>query len=446
LSKKLTGLAIAQAKAGTKRREVADGGCPGLYMAIHPTGAKSWTLRFRSPTERGNDKQRKAKKLTLGPLVNGAAADDEPQIGRPLSLPQARMLATAALDQVRRGIDPTHVRREEKTKARDESISRNTNTIDAAMVEFLKRYKGKKKQGLRDSTRNLTAHYLGLKPDPENSGDWIKTDGGVLGKWSGRPLTSISKSDVTALVDEIDDSGRGVTANRTLTVLKTFFGWCVKRDKLTASPAASVDTPAEELSRDRVLSDAELLALWRAADGESYPFGRLVQLLILTGARRDELRGAPWSEFDLDQRTWLLPAERSKNGREHVVPLSSAAVEILRGLPRIKGRLLFTTTGTTAISGLSKALDRLRGDADWTLHDLRRTFYSGLQALGFSIEVAEACVNHKSGTLRGVAAVYGRHKYLVEKTAAFEAWARHVDGLVNGDGGASVLPMHGGRR
>ena len=131
-------------------------------------------------------------------------------------------------------------------------------------------------------------------------------------------------------------------------------------------------------------------------------------------------------------------------------------VEILRSLPRIgKSELLFTTTGDTPISGLSKAKERLdeamraelrKSDPkhvwkDWTPHDLRRTFYSGLQALGFSIEIAEACVNHTSGTLRGVAKVYGRHKYLAEKTAAFEAWARHVDGIVNGRpaAGANVV-------
>src|SRR5260221_9340503 len=163
MAKRLTDRTIVQVKAAESRREIPDSGCPGLYLTVHPTGAKAWALRFRSPIERDADGQRKAKKLTLGPLAN-EPNDNEPQIGRPLSLSQARVLATGALEQVRRGIDPTHERRVEKASGRDEAISRSVNTVDAAMIEFLKRYKGKKKQGLRESTRLLTAHYLGMKP------------------------------------------------------------------------------------------------------------------------------------------------------------------------------------------------------------------------------------------------------------------------------------------
>jgi integrase len=219
-----------------------------------------------------------------------------------------------------------------------------------------------------------------------------------------------------------------------------------------------LDAPAEERSRERVLSDPELAALWTAADADGYPFGRLMQLLILTGARRDELREAPWTEFNLagisvplangqswQGPLWTLPAARAKNSREHTVPLSPQAVQILKSLPRIAGGLLFTTTGETPISGLSKAKARIdeamlaelrKVDPTatlepWTVHDLRRTFYTGLQRLGFSIEIAEACVNHTSGTLRGVARVYGRHAFLLEKADAFAAWARHVDELTH---------------
>src|SRR5262249_33653789 len=158
---------------------------------------------------------------TLGPLANGMPVD-EARVGSPLSLTQARMLATAALEQVRRGVDPTHERRAEKAKAKD---TVRVDTVDAAMVEFLKRYRGKKKQGLRESTRLLTAMYLGLKSDPEKPGGWVKTGNGVLAQWSGRPLTAIMKRDAIELLDSIVDDGHGVTANRTLTVLKTFFTW-----------------------------------------------------------------------------------------------------------------------------------------------------------------------------------------------------------------------------
>ena len=184
-------------------------------------------------------------------------------------------------------------------KIKTEAV-KGESTIDAAMIEFLNRYRGRKKQGIRKSTRLLTATFFGLKRDPNNAGEWIKTKGGVLSSWSGRPLTSITKGDVIALVEKIHDDDHGVKANRTLTNLKTFFHWSLKRDKLVISPAALVDAPAAEKSRERFLTDVELKALWLAACDYGYPYGDLVRLLILTGARRDELRRAPWSEFALD--------------------------------------------------------------------------------------------------------------------------------------------------
>jgi integrase len=437
VAKRLTDRTIVQLKAAESRREIPDGQCAGLYLTVHPTGAKAWALRFRSPIERDAAGQRKAKKLTLGPLAN-EPNDDEPQIGRPLSLSQARVLATGALEQVRRGIDPTHERRSEKAANRDEAISRSANTVDAAIIEFLTRYKGPKKRGLRDSTRNLTAYYFGLKPDAEKPGEWVKTGAGVLKCWSGRPLASIAKHNVQTLVDAIAD-GAPVSANRTLAALKTLFKFYVKRQSLLTSPAALVDAPAAEKSRDRTLSDAEVKAVWKAADAAAYPFGRLVQMLLLTGARRDELREAPWAEFDLDGGMWTLPGDRVKNGNEHSVPLSSWAKQILRSMPRIKGRgLLFTTTGETPYSGLSKAkraLDTASGVAGWTLHDLRRTAATGMaERCGVQPHIVEAALNHVSGeSRRGVAGVYNRSRYTDDIRKALQAWADYVDGLVNGN-------------
>lgn len=431
----LTDKAVAAYAADPRKRlEVPVHGCAGLYLAIQPTGAKSWVVRYRSPIKRDGAGQRAPAKLTLGTVAA-------------LSVKQAEKAAKDALWEVARNIDPAATKRATRAHAKDEAIQARDNTVDAVMVEFLKRYRGKKRQGLRESTRLLTAHYFGFKPDPDNAGQWKKTGNGVLAAWSGRPIASITKQDARTLLNALVDAGHGVTANRTLTVLKTLFAWAVKHDLLTISPVAMLDALAQEKSREVVLTDAEIKAMWTAANADGYPFGKLVQLLLLTGARRDELRNAPWSEFDLDARTWLLPAERSKNGREHLVPLAPMTIEILRSLPRIgSGKLLFTTTGETPVSGMSKALDRLRGTADWSPHDLRRTFYSGLQALKFPIEVAEACTNHKSGTLRGVAKVYARHQYLAEKTAAFEAWARHVDSLVNGVTGGNVVSIMAGAK
>jgi integrase len=429
---KLTTIAVEQARAGAARREIPDGGCPGLYLVIQPNGTKSWAVRYRAPSKLGGDGQRAPRKLTLGSVAT-------------ISLKAARAAATDALKQVEAGNDPAVDKVAAKAAAKADAIAARDNTVDATMVEFLTKYRGKNRQGIRESTRHYTAALFGLKME---GGEWKPTGKGVLAKWKGRPIASVTKQDARSLIEGIA-ADHPVLGNRTLTGLKTFFGWAVKQDLLALSPVAALDAPAAETERQRTLTPDEIKSMWNVASAEAYPFGTMAKLLMMTGVRRDEAREAKWSEFDLDARTWLIPAERSKNRREHLVPLSPEALAVLRNMPRIKGcPWVFTTTGTTPISGLSKALDRLRGDGDWTWHDLRRTFYTGLQGLKIPIEVAEVCVNHRGGTLGGLARVYGTHDYWTEKTAAFEAWARHVDGLVNGRAAAgdNVVRLHEARQ
>lgn len=162
------------------------------------------------------------------------------------------------------------------------------------------------------------------------------------------------------------------------------------------------------------------------------PFGPFIRMLILTLARREEVAAMRWSEIAPDLSRWTIPAARAKNGKAHDVHLSEAARDILRGVPRMSGRdLIFSTTGTTPISGISKVKARLDGLAevtDWRLHDLRRTGVSRLAAMGFDSIVADMLLAHKPGKLRGVAAVYQRHDFAPERARALDAWAAHVDG------------------
>ena len=141
------------------------------------------------------------------------------------------------------------------------------------------------------------------------------------------------------VLDELVDAGLGVKANRTLPALKTCFTWLHRRDPdaLPRSPCDGIDDPAPETPRERVLTDVELAAVWRAAASEGYPFGHMVRLLMLTGCRRDEVRDAPWSEIDLQAREWSIPARRTKNGRDHLVPIVDQVAAILEKMPRIKG-------------------------------------------------------------------------------------------------------------
>ena len=414
-----------------KRVEIADSAKPGLYLVVQPSGKKSWAVRYRRRSDR------KPRKLTLEGFC---------------TLGTARKLAQAALDKVAEGGDPTA---EKRTK---QAVQPQTSDlVEVVFADFLTRHIRKKNGApIRETRRRETARMLGFKRGPGDA--WVATGNGVAARWWGCKIQDISRRDVLDLLDDLVETSP-VGANRTLSVLKTCFTWRVRRDRdtLAQSVCADIDNPAPERTRERVLGDIELAALWRAADDrDGFPFGRMVQLLLLTGCRRDEVRLAVWSEFDLAARTWTIPAHRTKNNHPHVVPLTDKAMTILEGLPRIKGTagLLFTTTGTKPISGLAKMKARLHAAMNeelaaepewWTLHDLRRTFVTGLQRLGFPMEVTEACVNHRGGTLAGVAGIYARHDYAQEKRAAADTWARHVDALVSGKA-AKIVPLSRGVR
>jgi integrase len=415
------------------RTEIPDPGKPGLFLIVQPGGRKSWAVRYRRPGDRV------PRKVTLD--------------GFP-SLALAHKLAQQALDMVADGGDPAAEKQAERAKRAERE--HNSDLVDGMFHDFLvKHVRRKNSRPIRETTRRETARLLGFKRDPKNPDGWIKTGSGVLARWRGRTVQSITKRNVLDLLDELVEVAP-VAANRTLAALKTCFSWRVNRDSetLPKSPCDGVDDPSAETERERVLTDVELAELWRAADADGYPFGRMVQMLVLTGCRRDEVREASWAEVDLPGRKWAIPGHRTKNGHDHLLPLSDAAMAVLESLPRIKGKagLMFSTTGVTAISGLARAKRRLHeamtrelGEEPerWVLHDTRRSFLTGLQRLGFPLEVAEACVNHRSGTLSGVTKVYARHDYANEKKVAFDAWARHVEAIVSGKS-AKVITLRRG--
>jgi integrase len=225
-----------------------------------------------------------------------------------------------------------------------------------------------------------------------------------------------------------------VATNRVHSIVRKFFNWAVENDLIANSPVAGIKPPNPETSRDRVLTDDELKAVWREAEKVGYPFGSILQLLILTGQRRGEVTGMMWSELDLDAGLWVLPRERVKNNRRHEVPLSRQAVAILRALPRIGDKCsgsahsyVFTLNGTAPYNGF-KAKDRFDvGIAPWTVHDLRRTCASGMARLGTNLVVIEKVLNHVSGSLAGIVGVYRRHEFAAEKRAALQQWADHVE-------------------
>jgi integrase len=182
---------------------------------------------------------------------------------------------------------------------------------------------------------------------------------------------------------------------------------------IDVNPVAGQSMPTKECARDRVLSDEEIGKLMGFAQADGYPFGAIYQLLLLTGQRRGEVSAMRWSEIDLQRGLWTIPAYRAKNGHAHEVPLSSAVVDILRQVPRfLHSDFVFTTNGQTPVSGFGRAKHRFErsvGSADWRVHDLRRTAASGMARLGIAPHVIEKVLNHRTGVISGVAAVYNRY-------------------------------------
>lgn len=288
--------------------------------------------------------------------------------------------------------------------------------------------------------------------------------------WKDRPAHTIKPADAVAELDSIATDRGPAAARSAFAYARAMFGWAMKRQLLADNPFATIQAPEPVADRDRVLADAELAAVWRAAEGLGWPMGDFTRIAILTLQRRDEVAGMRWAELAADLSTWTLPGERTKNRKSHVVHLAAPARAILKAAPRLKGSaLVFTTTGKTPVSGFSgakAALDRAITTARkkagteppelsaWRLHDLRRTGVTRLAALGFPPHVCDRLLNHVQGAIQGVAAVYQRHEFLPERQAAMEAWAEHVLAVAEGkrsrqfldSEGAEVLPLEAARR
>lgn len=429
----LTDLQIEKLAKPAARREIPDGKIGGLYLVVQPSGAKSWALRYRAASV--------PKKFTIGPY---------PTIG----LSAARKRAQKALAEVVDGVDPSAQKKaaREAQKAANSTADRVDNVVDAYVKDYLA--KRAKPSWAKEAERLLRVE--------------------VLPKFGMKRLGELTDDSIHKLLKDIAERAP-ITANRTFAVFRKLCHWAMSRDGgklIKTSPCDGVVAPTEERSRERVLTDDEISLAWNAFETIGWPFGPIAKLLLLTGARRDEVASMEWRELDLEAGIWRLPKERTKNKRAHEIPLPTAAVDIIKGLPhvepkrgsegRVRPALVFSTTGSTAVSGFSRAkaaidaaaVERLRGEAeargddpeeikapDWVLHDLRRTVATNLQKLGVRLEVTEAVLNHVSGSRAGIVGIYQRHEWAVEKRAALDAWARRLEAIVSGGGVSNVVEL-----
>jgi integrase len=248
-----------------------------------------------------------------------------------------------------------------------------------------------------------------------------------------RPIGAIGRAEVAARLQELVPQHGRIAAARARATLSALYGWAQREGLVENNPVVATNNPDEMAkARERVLADNELAAIWNAAGDDD--FGRIVKLLILTGCRRSEIGSLKWADIDLDSGALKIPPERIKNGRTFEIALPSPALDILHSAPRREGREhIFGTSGPgfTKWSVATAAL-RLRIDPPleaWRIHDLRRTFRTGVGRLGVQPHIAELLINHVKG---GVEAVYDRGRYEREKTAALALWAEHVLAVVEG--------------
>ncbi|MDO8327187.1 MAG: integrase arm-type DNA-binding domain-containing protein [Cypionkella sp.] len=416
MAKALTAPTVEKMKADPdKRLEIPDGGLQGLYLVVQPTGGKTWAVRYRFAG--------KPAKLTLGRWPMMGVAD-------------ARAAAAAAIDAVARGTDPAAQRKAEQAEAIEaarvatDPTYADRDKVKTVIAEFMKRH----------ALHNRRASDVAAMFRRE-----------IIPTWGERDIHEIGKRDLIEVLDAIVDRGSPITANRLLAHVRTVWTWAVGRGIIAASPFAGIKPPSKEKSRDRVLTDEEIVWLWQACERLGQPFGALYRFLLLTGQRLRE--GAEMTEGEMIGNLWTIPAARVKNEDEHTLPISEAAAAVLSGVERIKGKAgyIFTTTGLSPVSGFTRAKGRLdnlmreianNGRVEgaepvtippFTIHDLRRTCASGMAGLRFPPHVVEAVLNHRSGTRRGVAGVYNRFDYADEKRQALEAWGRYVIGLVEGE-------------
>lgn len=398
---KLTSESVRTLPAGPKGDAMysdSDGkqGVPGLYLRVRAAGSRTFVIQW----SQGNTQRRS----TIG------------KVGV-LSLDEARKRARKLLVGIDEGSDP--IAAKARAKVSDKLL------FEAVAKEYLEARKSDMKASSLDQCRRHLQIYF--KP------------------FNRVAITKIDRALVAAELRTIAKARGAVPADRARSTLSAFYGWCIGEGYANDNPVIGTNKASAGISRDRVLTDAELVAVWNATKDNDY--GRIVRLLMLTGQRREEISGLRWSE--LSDGVICLPKERTKNSRPHDVPLSEMASSVIAKITPIEDRDFMFGSGERGFSGYSRAKEALDKAAnletDWTLHDLRRTMATRMADLGVQPHIIEAVLNHVSGHKAGVAGVYNRSTYAAEKRAALDLWGGHVAMILARAEGANVVPLRASR-
>jgi integrase len=403
---------------------VWDTGLPGFGLRISSKGRRSWICLYR---------------VAGGKLVPETLGT----MSLIPSLAEARNRARASMDAARSGVHPVQARKQ-KQAAEEKAAEEQAYRLEQLIEDFIRKHHHGSRPRTIDAVRRLCKRalpYIGSKP-----------------------VKQIVKADIRDMIDKlsetrinawrgVDTGGALVEASGVLRHLRSCFRWALDNDLVATDPTLGIRDPAGKKGareRTRVLSDPEIKALWQVAEEIGYPFGPIVQLLLLTGQREREVGDLVWSE--IKGRVWTLPGERAKNHRAHDIHLSDLAFEILDKLPRFVGDAgyLFSIDGTRPVQSYSDAkarIDRrlgelLPGMEPWVLHDLRRTCTTGMARLGIPPHVADKVLNHRTGVISGVAGVYNKFQYLDDREDALDRWGEFVEALVYPDrAGSNVVAL-----
>jgi len=383
--------------AGKVDHLLFDDAIPGFGLRLRAGGSRVWVYQYKVGSQQ--------RRMVIG-KVRAIPAD------------KARQIATDLYAKVRLGSDPAH----------DKKMARST-----AVLTF----------------GSIADQFLAWQKARMRPRSYVETERHILKNAKpllSMPMAAVDRATIAVRLREITDHSGPVQANRTRSTLAALFVWAMKEGLADNNPAANTNKHAEQ-SRERVLADAELSAIWNALEADQY--GAIIKLLILTGQRREEIGGLRWVEIHFSKDVIDLPSGRTKNKRPHQIPMSGMVSAILQAQAKIEKREFVFGHGVgpfqswaDAKTKLDKRIAASAGSwlAPWTVHDLRRTCATRMADLGVQPHIVEATLNHISGHRGGIAGVYNRAVYGPEKAQALALWATHVAAAVEGRAG-NVTPL-----
>lgn len=333
---------------------------------------------------------------------------------RKIDLEDARKIARKRFAQIELGIDPAAERKNAHAKATAAKLT---------LAVVVERYLEAKKDVVRPSTYKAAEQYFAIHWKPLRN----------------RPIHGegkIERADIAARLQELTKAHGRTSAGRARDNLSALYGWAMREGLCEVNPVIATNDPSDGIQpRDRVLTPDEIRIIWKEC-GEMDDFGRIVRLLLLTGCRREEIAQLRRSEINMQTGVMIIDGSRTKNHQTLELTLPALALDILQSTPHRADREYFFGLGRAGFSGFSYSMMALRSriaDAEgnalapWRLHDLRRTFRTGLGKLGVAPHVAELAIGHVK---RGIEAVYDRHRYQREIKSALAIWADHVAAVV----------------